>query len=249
MQAVLNITENSAYSAFAAGADVLLMPPNPLATIEFIATKLEQNENNSILTHLEQATKRIHKLKQWTKLLPRYSSVDATPQLFIQHMQMALEAAYFAVDIIAPAGTHHLPIPEDTPFAAFSILQRDEDLQAASRFFTMLAQAVENNCDYGYLDENISAEQLDDMATEITEADFLIFALFYRGRGYSNQLAAADKINSMIKTLATGRDYIIICFGDPYIADKLEGDMKILTYSDSFASLAAAVMYLSDRRI
>lgn len=166
----------------------------------------------------------------------------------MQNMQLALKAAYSAADIIGDGKSKHLPIPEGAPFAAFSIVQKAEDIQPASRFFTMLAQAVENDCDFGYLDESISKEQLSDIADSVQHVEFLIFALFYKGRGYSSQLAAADKINSIMHTIAEHRDYIIVCFGDPYIAEKLKGSTKILTYSDSFASLAAAVMMLADRK-
>jgi hypothetical protein len=65
-----------------------------------------------------------------------------------------------------------LPISEEEDFAAFSILQRAEDLQAASRFFTMLAGASENDCDFAYLDENISEDEIEAMLENIENANF-----------------------------------------------------------------------------
>ena len=141
-----------------------------------------------------------------------------------------------------------LPISEEKNYAAFSIIQKAEDIQSASRFFTMLAGATENDCDYAYLDETISEEELKDMKDGIVDAEFIIFALFYRGRGYADSLGSSEKINKILEYLSDGRDYIVIFFGDPYIAETVKGKIKILTYSDSFASLAAAVMKLTGRK-
>ena len=142
-----------------------------------------------------------------------------------------------------------IPLPESQNYAAFSIIQKADDIQAASRFFTMLAGATENDCDYAYLDETISEAELNDMKSGVIGAEFVIFALFYRGRGYAATLGSAEKINKIIAHLADGRDYIIIFFGDPYIAGTVGGKIKILTYSDSFASLASAIMTLTGRKM
>ena len=142
-----------------------------------------------------------------------------------------------------------IQIPENKNYAAFSIIQKNEDIQAASRFFTMLAGATENDCDYAYLDENIEDDELKNMKSGIIFAEFIIFALFFRGRGYSDSLGSAKKLNKIIDFLADNRKYIVIFFGDPYLAKEIKNETKILTFSDSFASLAAAVMKLTGRQL
>jgi methylglyoxal synthase len=62
-------------------------------------------------------------------------------------------------------------------------------------------------------------------------------------------LGSADKINSIIKFLSEGRKYIVIFFGDPYLAENIDSEVKVLTYSDSFASLASVVMKLAGREL
>lgn len=236
---------DAARTAFAAGADIILMPAKPLDTIKALSSDSITAETQH---HVATAVRRIRKLKQFVELLPagRADSIRQ-PQLFTGHMELALETALAATEIIPPEGSVLLPLPADLPLAAFSILQSGEDFRAASRFFTMLGQAVENDCDYAYLDENITSVQLADMAAGVDDAQLLIFALFYRGRGYSRQLAAVDTLNHIIGTLAAGRPVILICFGDPFVAPQLTAHTKILTYSDSFASLAAAVCVVSGR--
>jgi beta-glucosidase-like glycosyl hydrolase len=252
-----------------AGVDVLLIPEKPKEIIEAIQQIIEQNEN--LKESLLQSVNRIHNLKVWTKLIPRFASSDGGIKIFSEHLQLALKAAIEATELIFDdrqmpddetsrskiakgdfvSNKHALcvPIPENKNYAAFSIIQKAEDIQSASRFFTMLAGATENDCDYAYLDEAISDAELNDMKDGIIDAEFIIFALFYRGRGYADSLGSAEKINNIIEYLSDGRDYIVIFFGDPYIAETVKGKIKILTYSDSFASLASAIMKLTGRKL
>jgi beta-glucosidase-like glycosyl hydrolase len=231
--------------AFKAGVDVILMPPNPMLVIEQISDLL----NEKIFSEqIECSLDRIYNLKRWTKLIPQYTQVEVNPKLFTEHLQLALKAAIQATTV-SPPDTKLLPIDEEKPYSAFAIIQRDEDMQAASRFFTMLAQATENDCIYGYLDENITEDELNNMKDGIAESEFLLFALYYKGRGHNKQLASYDKIKKIISELSNGRKYIVMFFGDPYISEKIDANAKILTYSDSFASLASVVMLLSGRKL
>ena len=203
---------------------------------------------NPFEIQIEQSLNRIYNAKRWTKLIPIYTQIETNQKLFNNHLQLALKAAIQATAAF-PKDSAILPIDEKKPFSAFAIIQKDEDMQAASRFFTMLAQATENDCNMGYLDENITDPELDDMKFEIEDSEFLLFALYYRGRGYSKQLASADKINKMISELSNDKMKIVIFFGDPYIAEKIIADVKILAYSDSMASLASVVMLLAGRKL
>jgi len=202
----------------------------------------------SFETQIEQTLDRIYNAKRWTKLIPRYAKIEINPKLFTEHLQLALKTAVQAIAVL-PTNNNLLPIDEEKPFSAFAIIQKDEDMQAASRFFTMLAHATENDCTMGYLDENITDVELNDMKENVTEAEFFLFALYYKGRGYSEQLASADKINKIISELSNGNKKIVIFFGDPYIAEEINADVKIMAYSDSFASLAAGVMLLAGRKM
>ncbi len=167
--------------------------------------------------------------------------------MFVEHQKLALRAALQAVEIQNEGMENFLPISEEEDFAAFSILQRAEDLQAASRFFTMLAGASENDCDFAYLDENISEDEIEAMLENIENVKFLIFALFYRRRAYAKGVENIDKLNYIIDKLAAGREYVTIIFGDPYISEAIQSKLKIMTFSDSFPSLAAAIMKLTGR--
>lgn len=232
--------------AFFAGNDIMLMPEKPIKAIE----TLEQiiSEKTEYKEQLEISVSKLYNLKRWTKLIPQYAKKEGNSKIFLEHPKMALRAALEAVEVqINKHSKFALPISEDDDFAAFSILQKAEDLQAASRFFTMLAGASENDCDFAYLDENITDDELQSMQESIENAKFLIFAFFYRGRAYTENLGNSEKLNNIIKKLAQGRNYLTIFFGDPYIENFIDSNVKIITFSDSFPSLAAAIMKLTDR--
>ncbi|MGI6369179.1 MAG: hypothetical protein GX372_04155 [Ignavibacteria bacterium] len=230
--------------AFLAGNDVLLMPENPLKAIEILSDIIKENDEHR--TKIEISVDKIYNCKRWVKLIPQYAK-ETTTSVFIEHQKLALRAALQAVEIQNEGMENFLPISEEEDFAAFSILQRAEDLQAASRFFTMLAGASENDCDFAYLDENISEDEIEAMLENIENAKFLIFALFYRRRAYAKGVENIDKLNYIIDKLAAGREYVTILFGDPYIAEAIQSKLKIMTFSDSFPSLAAAIMKLTGR--
>ena len=245
MQGMTDAYNDAHLIAFEAGVDVILMPSNPMLAIEQIANLLS---DKIFETQIEQSLERLYNLKRWAKLIPNYAALEANPKLFSEHLQLALKAAIQATEAF-PKNTNLLPIDEEKSFSAFAILQKDEDLQAASRFFTMLAQATENDCNMGYLDENITDAELNDMKNGVANSEFFLFALYYKGRGYSKQLASADKINKTISGLSNDKKKIVIFFGDPYISSEINADVKILAYSDSMASLASVVMLLSGRKL
>ncbi|MDR0928054.1 MAG: hypothetical protein LBO69_09880 [Ignavibacteria bacterium] len=235
--------------AIKAGNDVLLIPPEPMDVIATLERLLAADED--LVKQVVFSVERIYKLKQFAKLIPQFAKPSAKVKLFSEHLQLALRVAVAATRAEGKgiAGATAGMLPDDEPYAAFSIVQKSDDIQAASRFFTMLAGATENDCNYAYLDENISDDELSDMVSGVADATFVIFALFYRGRGYSQSLASAEQINRIIARLSDGREAIVIFFGDPYISNEIATNTKILTYSDSFASLAAAVMQLTGRKL
>lgn len=258
-----------AQKAVNAGIDILLIPQQAIEVIEAIKTLIEND--NQLKEKVKASVSRIYELKVFTQLVPRFTVATKSIKIFSDHLQLALKAAVNATECIidkniikninSPQDTDKtdnkasinvenlIPLPENKNYAAFAIVQKAEDIQAASRFFTMLAGATENDCAYAYLDENINSEELNDMKNGISDADFIIFSLFYKGRGYSDNLGSAQKINELIKELSDGRDFIVVFLGDPYNSPHIDGNVKILTYSDSFASLAAAVMILTGRKL
>lgn len=230
---------------FNAGNDVFLMPNDPLKALSVLTKIVESDYNNRV--RIEQSVNRLYNAKRWCKLIPQYAKYNDKSKAFVEHQKTALKAALQAVEIHG-SDKNLIPIPEKDNFAVFSILQKAEDVRSATRFYTMLSGAVENDCDFSYIDETIKDEELIALQEQIKDAKFIIFNFFFRGRGYSD-LGNPEKLNNIIKKLALGRDYITIFFGDPYLADYIDSKLKIITFSDSFPSLAAAVMKVAGRTL
>ncbi len=228
--------------ALKAGNNVLLLPENP-----FILGELENEaeSDDALKAHIYGSYKKIISLKRWCGLIPQYAKPDDKLPTFSEHSTFALKVALSAIEI--KGKVELLPIKESAVIAGLALVQKDEDVRSASRFFTMFAQALENDCDFGFIDENITDDQVNDLRENLKDAGIIILPVFYKSRGYAGSVDVPERMADILKKLSIGKESIIILLGNPYLDDMLEGDLTIKTYSDSFASLAAAVVKLSGR--
>jgi len=160
-------------------------------------------------------------------------------------LSKALKIAHKSV--VLDGNINLLPIPNDVKIAVYAILQTDHDLQSGNRFFTMLAQAVENDCDFAFIDSSIIDEHIQGFLDGTEEAELIIFAVFIKSVSFIGSVQLEENLRNAITKLSAGKKTIIVLFGNPYLSEALKYDLLISTFSDSFASLAASVIYLSDR--
>ena len=229
--------------ALKAGNNIALMPENASESIEHLE-KLYNSDKDFQKLLDKNASFLIEKFKLISEKKPFYS--DKLKDEYLQHEKVALRIARLSTELkIKKVIT---PISEDAQIAVFAFLQGDEDFKKASMFYNLLAQALENDMDAAFIDENISPTDLQGMKEGTANADIYIFCYYYKGRAFAGNLALPERINN-IKEYLTGKhsDTINIFFGDPYLEPNIEGEMSILTYSDSLASLASSVMVLSGR--
>jgi arginine utilization protein RocB len=140
-----------------------------------------------------------------------------------------------------------IPIKEKIQIAGFAVIQ-DENIDNATQFFRLTAQAIENDCDFAFIDLNITNEDITKLRVRIIDAKLLIFAFFFKAKAYLGNAGISDKITDIIKKLSAERPTIAILFGSPYIADKIPANLYIHTFSDSLSSIAAAVLYICGRK-
>jgi len=231
--------------AISAGNDILLMPENPASAIRIVEQSIERSEE--LRQQVINSIRKIISLKRFCGLIPGFARNETKLNTWMKHTNLALRAAIKTIK--SDIAESELPIDNSKQYAAFSIIQNDNDMQAASRFFTMLAQATESDCDYGYLDTNISDEDIQKLVENIQNAEFLIFAIFSRGRAYQGNIEISEKLNTMLEKISNGRKKYIIIFGYPYFERKLKCENIIYCYSDSFPSIAAAIMKLTGREL
>ncbi|MBX3044432.1 MAG: hypothetical protein KIT33_13015 [Candidatus Kapabacteria bacterium] len=245
MKAITNhySSEKAAFLALAAGCDIALMPENPESVIKFI-TKLAEDDVE-FHEKVDIAARRIILYKRKFGLIPQYQLLEEGKNLYINHAKMALNYSY---EILEKSGVNELiPIPENISFAGFAFVKNDKAFRTASRFFTMLAQATENDCDFAYINTEIGDDEIKEMQKGIKDTGIIIFALFYRGLSAEERDFEMAELNRVMDKIATGKKRIVILFGNPYIKNYLNYDLIVLAYSDSFSSLAASVVMLTGR--
>ena len=216
------------------------MPLEAIAALAEAADKdIELHEK------LDESARKIILYKRKFGLIPQFQLLESNKNLFMNHSKMALKYAYEALGKIGDSTL--LPIKENIVFAGFAFVDEDREFRSASRFFTMMAQATENDCDFGYINTNIGSDEIDEMKLGIKNAEIILFTLFYRGLPKDELAEKMDRINEIMDELSHGKKRIILLCGNPFIIDYLNADLFVLTFSDSFSSLAASVVLLSGR--
>ncbi len=229
--------------AVEAGVDVLLMPINPIEVIDNITDFA--SKNHFFHEKIDEAARRIILYKRKFGLIPQYQLLEQSKNLFINHSKMALQYAYDVIEI--NGDTSIIPIKENINFAGFAFVEKDKEFRAASRFFTMFAQATENDCDFAYLNLEIDDEQIEEFTEGTKDAEIVFFTIFYRAISKTELQNIFERINYIINKIAKNKKRIIINYANPSYNNYLKADLLINTFSDSFSSLAATVVKLTGR--
>lgn len=230
----------AALRAMDAGADVILIPDKPWEAIESLAREAESNPQ--FAERLRQAAERIDEAKQWCKQMS--ASLDSKPISLEGHGTLALQAAKKAVRI--ENGTTILPLQQYETFAAFAVMQ-DENIQPGAEFFHYLAQVVECDCDFGFLDANITDEDANALAEQTADAEIIIVALFMRAKSHHGTVDVSSRLDHALKLIADGRKIIAVLLGNPYLRDMIAADCYISTYSDTTPAIGAAALALGGK--
>jgi hypothetical protein len=235
----------AAVLALDAGNDIALMPDDAIAAISSLIEKADKD--SEFYEKIKLSVEKIYKEKRWVGLIPQFAKPDLNQKLFADHMKTALKTAYKAIEVKGDKTL--LPLNDELSFAGFSILQRDIDLRAGSRFFTMAAQALESDCDFGFLDMNVTEEQALELRSSLNNPDFLLFAFFVKGGGSVGKIRLPENVKKSLKIIAGNKPIIALIFGNPDLEYDIEADLYIKTYSDSLASIAAAIAELTGRDV
>ncbi len=229
--------------ALSAGADIALLPNEP---IEGINTLIEKLDNDSELrAKLLNSFSKVYNLKRWCGLIPQFAVPQKNSKIFLEHQKLALKVALDAIEV--SGNSKLIPIDEKINFAGFAYIQKNADLQSASRFFTMLSQATENDCDYAFINDEITDEDIDGYLEGTKDANLILLAIFIKSVAFSETIEPDIKVSAILEKLKSNKKTVLILFGNPYIDDLVTSDLLIKTFSDSFASIAATVVKLTGR--
>ena len=152
MKAITNKFSNdeAVIMAIEAGNDILLLAPEPISAIETLEKKAETD--TEFRKKLIESVERIRQAKKWCGLLETNNIPEEISVPFSEHEKLALEIAYDAVELIG--NQKIIPIDEESIVAGFAFLQT-EDIDTPAMFFRILGQAINNDCDFGFIDKDI----------------------------------------------------------------------------------------------
>jgi len=138
-----------------------------------------------------------------------------------------------------------LPIPEDAAFAAFAFI--DSDMEPAFVFYKMLAQAVSNDCSLGFIDEDVTDEDLLAFKKSIEDCSITLCAFFLQ-ENFDLDLKYPFAVKAF-GMLTEGKPSIAIIFENNELTESIISDVKIHTDDWSDSNMAAVVMALSGREL
>ncbi|MFH1051400.1 MAG: glycoside hydrolase family 3 N-terminal domain-containing protein [bacterium] len=239
--ATLFSEEEIIIKAFNAGNDILLLPENPLYAIDILEKYIDNH--SELKEQLFSSVNRILDAKEWCGLFDR-KSVEIEISFF-EHEKIALSAAYDALEILGDE--HLIPLNEKFRVGGFAFLQTD-DLDIPTSFFRILGQAIENDCDFGFIDKDIQEKDLAGLKFGIQKADIMLFAFFFKPSAYQS-MKVPDGIMHAYQKLSEGKKKIAILFGNPYLKESIDADLIISPFSDSLPSIAATILKLSGRKM
>ncbi|MES2765712.1 MAG: glycoside hydrolase family 3 protein [Bacteroidota bacterium] len=226
--------------ALKAGADIVLMPVEPFEALDAIEKALE-NGGLSI-EEVKESVEKIIGEKEWCGLLKggklEYMYTEELPS------KLALMAARTAIEV--SGNKDLLPLDQYQNIAGFALMC-DDDIHSAARFFQFLAQTVEQNSDFGFIDDKIGEEDLKALKAGTINAELVIFAIFSRVKAYNGCVGIPQKFHDVARYLGAGKKAIAVVIGHPYEND-FPADTIIYTYSDSLASIAASALVLGGRQ-
>ena len=226
-----------------AGANVVLLPPVPEAAINALIRKAE--EDADFKDKLKESANLILKEKKWAGIFSTQMSMKDTKEYFAKHEKLALKTAFEAVCIAGDK--YNIPIKEDLKVSGFAFVSGD-DIQGGTLFFKYLAQAIQNDCQFGYIDKKITNDEIEKFKKETKDTELVIFAFFQKGKAFQGNLGLDKKIIKAIKSLSEGKKSISVLLGSPYLLDGVHSDTYVYSYSDSLAGIASAIMKLSGRK-
>lgn len=232
--------------AFEAGIDLYLMPENPIEAIEELNNLYTTNKNK---TQIENSIKKLDYLKNkynTTQFLPNKNQYES---LIPNSEKLGLQIALKTIDLEIKDKSI-IPMNINKRVACFSFVQTEKDIDKATSFYNFLSNSIENDIDFAFIDSTISINDINALKEGLTETNIFIFCFFYKSRSYQNSIGDSNELKNVIEIFNDKKSQQInIFFGNPYLAENLNSDVNIKTYSDSLPSLVAVSLLLSGKYV
>lgn len=247
--------------AFGGGADVVLLPPDPLRALD--ALEAAVNEGRISEEKLRASTRRILEAKEWCGLLTIDAVTDAwtietletvqihrvrrraddMPEISKQDQSLlALDAMKLALRWFGNKAVVK-PLDKFQQIAGFALVE-DRDIPAATNFFRYLAQTYRADCDFAFLDVSAEENDIDELISGTSEAEAIVFAVFARAQADKNSIRLPERLEAVARRLAAGKPSVAVLFGNPYLRETFPATVFLCTFSSSEPALGAAAAEL-----
>lgn len=229
-----------------AGATIALVPDDAIEALDGLIAHVK--EHPAFREVLINNAKRIFAEKQWCGLetIPSLQR-PLESKVMEDHAMHALDIAKKALRVHDPK--NKLPLSDEKPFAAFAVLgdEAQTTLDKAVAVFRVMAQSLEQECDFGFINQDITHDEALELSQNIQDVDTVILALLMKPQSYKGHITIHPSIIDAIEVLCKEKTVIALLLGSPYLHECLNADSYVSAYSDALPSLAAAALTLSGR--
>ncbi len=243
--------------AVRAGADILLVPPDPDLAVNAVVAAVRRGEIPR--ERVDESVRRILAMKHQLGLdRGRTVDIDAIGAHIgtRPNRHLAREIAQDAVTILRNKNGL-LPLPPDGPMHIVAVLAGDTEddrtdvdrpgspatSEPVGAYFAQLLRHRSPGSDILRLTPGSDVRELNDAVTRIRKGDAAILALFVKVRTASGRIELPDYLRTFAARVAeTNTPLVVLAFGNPYIAGSIPdaGSIVCLYGDDEPVSEAAA---------
>lgn len=262
MKAITNnfSVDESAVMAFAGGADVVLLPPDPLCALDALEAAVRDGRIPE--AQVFASAKRVLEAKEWCGLLTIQAeggwTIETLETAQIQRVRHRADElpeiskqdqSLLALDAAKPAllwfGDKNAlkPLDKFQQIAGFALID-ESSISAATAFFRYLAQLYRADCDFAFLDVDAEENDIAELIAGTKEAEAVVFAVFVRAKAEQGSISLPKNFEQMAQRLAEGKPSVAVLFGNPYLRDTFPATAFLCTFSSSEPALGAAAAEL-----
>ena len=143
--------------------------------------------------------------------------------------------------------TELIPLDEKISYAGIGFIF-DDEIEVCTNLFNFLAQATLNDCDFGFIDINISETDLLTLKSGIVQSDIHIY-VFLPNRKNTIEATNLAEIGKIISELSSGKSIVFILNKNSMVLSGLNPDLYYILPDTSIPALISCIVSISGRNL
>ncbi len=235
-------TEEAAVRAVEAGADVILMPPSPLAAVEGIVAAVESGRIPE--SRIDESVLRILQAKASLGLdTERKVPIEAVREVvgIPAHVETAAQLAERSITVLRN-GRNLLPLLGTRTARVMSVSFRRSSDVLAGRYFNRRVGRVYPRLTTAFVEGDTPASVYATLSRQARDQALVIVSTYVAAVSYLGSVAMPKEMNDFINGLRSADvPHIVVSFGNPYLVSSFpDVQAYMLAWSGSEASQTAA---------